>query len=190
MFGLIYQFKRLRIAEVEKEVIQTHTKKLKRLKGNSVNPSQIRLNDGWLVNTTDRTIPDNVKRILQLGPKFVLKTKKTPLKDIVANAEYILRRSKIPEDKKGEARLNIISHLKTGRKKPCVRNDVEKQLEDDLRSTKQFLKENEELLVLCADNGNNKSDYYNKLTVHLEDKKNYKKICHDPTNKIINSKKK
>ena len=114
----------------------------------------IQVNEDWLIITTQRIIPENVKRILQLGPTFAVKSHKIPLKQIVTDVEYVLRNSCVSLSKKGEVRHKFLDILKKLKSCPAVdRNIYEKNLIYDLKATKKFMKDNSEMLVLEADKG-------------------------------------
>ena len=127
----------------------------------------IQVNEDWLINTTQRIIPKNVKRISQLGPKFAVKSHKVPLKQIVTDVEYVLRNSRVSLSKKGEVRHKFTNILKKLKSCPVDRNIYERHLIHDLKATEKFMKDNSEMLVLEADKG--------KVTVIMEkNERNFK----------------
>ena len=101
----------------------------------------------------------------------------------------VLKSTRITEGERGEARHKIINLLRKEKNKPCTRSNLEKQLEEDLRKTKMFLKKNKELLVLEADKGRStvimdREEYREKLLKILQDKENYKKVGRNPTKSL------
>ena len=62
-------------------------------------PMSMESNDGWLINTIQRVIPESVKKILQLGSSFAAKLCKI--------STYMLWNSCVSESEKGKVRLKF-----------------------------------------------------------------------------------
>ena len=133
----------------------------------------------------------NIQKILQLGPSFALKACKAPIKRVITDVEYVLRKSRTSEQKKGEVRHNVINMLKFEKGHPEKRSSIERELFNDVKDTKKFLKNNCDILpiVLEADKGRatvlmSKDTYMEKMKKMLQENSDYERVKDDPTNKL------
>lgn len=154
--------------------------------------------DKWIKNLTNIVLPPNVKSILALGPKFNLPVNNDQIntKLIIASIESQLQRI---EEKSVRMELrnkvcNVISNFKKTRTKNSTLQQI---IKANIVETKNFLKNNPDIIILNADKGNitvvmYKKDYDRKMLEILNDTKTYEKLDRDPTityqnrcNKII-----
>lgn len=135
-------------------------------------------NDKAVINLSNMFIPDNVLKILSLGPKFY------PVNNKI---DYILLASDLTSILENNINANI--------RKPAMRHilDIVKKYKEDkpnnvkqiiinmLAETKEFLNQNKELLVTTADKGNvtvvvTKQFYEHKMSEHLQNPDTYIKM--------------
>ena len=134
----------------------------------------------WLYNFTDVTIPINVIKILQLGPKFCHQFGNIPREKIISDLEYSLSRISSRDETKLETRkrmAGLLSWLQNYIHKKFDCNFISKQ---KFIQTAQFFKTNTQIIVTKADKGNatvllDKADYTRKVLNLLEDTSTYKK---------------
>lgn len=141
---------------------------------------------------TDITIPHDVEYFLSLGPNFITPdhNKNIIIQQTLSNVESSLY--KMDQNIKDEIRSEVVFELQ----KFCKRNNKEDELKNNKSNlifyknkTKAFLKKHQDLVVCKADKGNttvilNKNMYFDKCQELLLDKKTYKILKSDPTNKI------
>lgn len=156
---------------------------------------QFKPNENWLVNKSNKFIPDNIKHFLSMGSKFALKTTLNDINisKLLAEVESIL--TEFPPDKIDEIRskaINIITNYI--HKNKSKKTNIDK---DEL-DTRLFLKSNPDILITKADKGNvtvilDKNDYITKSLELLNDETTYHIINKDTTltierehNKILN----
>ena len=130
----------------------------------------IKHNNEWFTNNTNTNIPNDVQWLLSLGPKYACPTTKTtfPLLDVIAESEECVQTLSNKEDQEN-ARIKLVSliddHLQ--RTNLSIRD---KMIIDTVGRTKQFLKQNKDVLILNADKGGKtvamyKNDYGTKMKV-------------------------
>lgn len=143
-------------------------------------------------NLTHIDIPDEVKTILSLGPKFAppQKNKKCPAIKIISEVEDIFssysNKTQIQEDRTIIAK-SINNHIKTH----TQFNDIEKYLYTAFKHTQNFIREHTDIHIINSDKSNKtvimtKSDYTRKLNTLLEDTNTYQMTIINPTTKINN----
>lgn len=140
-----------------------------------------KLPDKWLVNLSDKTIPNHIQQFLSLGQKFCFPpSQKQETTNITQNiiAEFESRSYLIADDKLDEARGHL-SQLLNKLKTTNYQNS--KNLNQIVSQTKKFIRNNNDILITRADKGNttvilNKSDYIEKTNTLLEDQSVYNKI--------------
>jgi len=76
---------------------------------------KIKVNKKWIINTTDKCIPKEIERLLQMGPKFAIKPQRIPIEPIITDLEYTIRQAKVSDEQKNETRQKIASHLRRTR---------------------------------------------------------------------------
>ncbi|XP_067613386.1 uncharacterized protein [Eurosta solidaginis] len=134
-------------------------------------------------------IPTDIQWLLSLGPKFSLPIASTefPLFKLIADGEDCIQTIQDKEQQEIE-RNNLTTLIRDHLRKPksSVRD---KFVLDTLHSTKKFLKDNKNVLVLNADKGNvtvlmYKDEYEKKLQQMVNDISTYRVLKRDPTNKL------
>lgn len=146
-------------------------------------------NDRWVVNLTDTILPLNVKMILSLGEKFNLPTNNSRIdvKQIIANYEPKLQ--DLGTNDRVELRNKICNAVTNFKKAPNRHSTIDEIIKANIVSTKQFLHQHPELLVLNADKSNvtvvmNKSEYNDKMMTLLNDRATYTILERDISNQI------
>jgi hypothetical protein len=155
---------------------------------NSVNniKNQVELNKKWLVNLCDTVIPPEVQNILQLGPKFNLPStdQQTIINSTICSVEAAIHN--FSEEHQTNTRNSIVNILSNYKHDSTKIPATERHLLNNLRITKQYLKNNPDLRVVSADKGNvtvllSTIEYNKKMTDLLEDKNTYKHMNKDKT---------
>ncbi|XP_034950706.1 uncharacterized protein [Chelonus insularis] len=141
--------------------------------------------DKWIINLSERYIPNHVLHIARLGKKFgvpYMKTNEIPLAQIIAAIE--LEVTNMEEEEKIKTRSSYMH---------AINNYLQKrrQLDDNvlrykLRVAKRFMKKNKDIIFLKADKGNTtvivtKNFYLDKMMSNLKDEKTYKILKYNPT---------
>lgn len=154
----------------------------------SENRANWKIADKWFRNISSKQIPENVKLVLALGPKFNLHT---TVKDI--NVERLLAHVEQLVGKVCENRRNIIRAKVTS----VVTNYMHRYRDQKIGETKlindvkRFLRENEDLLVLKSDKGGvtvimDKDRYDMSMKELLDNTVNFKKLNRNPTLTVQN----
>ena len=146
--------------------------------------------DPWLINLSDTYIPKGVSDILRLGVNFnsqFTSYKKDHIFEIVEDIETNLM--KFPEECHDEIRHKVLSISSKYLKKPSQISDVGKTIVKGLKLTREFTKNNKDLLVINPDKGNitvilKKQNYLEKMKTLLDDSAIYEKIDSDPLPKL------
>lgn len=143
----------------------------------------------WFCNKTTINIPTDIQWLLSLGPKYALPTenKNFPLFQFIADGENCIQT--IKDKEKQEIERNNLTTLIRDHLNKTSTSMRDKFISDTLRSTKKFLKNNKQLLVLNADKGNvtvvmEKAEYDTKMQVLVNDITTYRVLKRDPTNKL------
>lgn len=164
---------------------KTINKKLERLRNtsNSLLQRYINNKNKYLINLSDRQIPKNVSRLLNMGPKMAInqETEKDTLK-LITDVEQCIGMIRNPEHKKQIRAASgkiIKSHI--GRLKNKRESRVHQQIKQDLKQTKKFKKQNKDIIFLEADKTNNmvimnKAEYEQGMNEILNDKTKYQKL--------------
>lgn len=144
-------------------------------------------NTNWLINCTDKQIPEYAQNILSMGHNFNLpyNNQNIPIAKIISSIETCISKEENAEIIRPEVNnilVNFINKKTQEKKKHTI-------FEIDARKTKKFIKDNDDIIVCRADKGNStvimdKKDYLHKAKQLLQDSSTYKKINRDPTNKI------
>ncbi|XP_044757062.1 uncharacterized protein LOC123315438 [Coccinella septempunctata] len=171
---------------------QANIRKINNLKDNSI--PQIKTQEKWIKNLSNKELPNTVKNILSLGSKFSIPTTKEDIdiNRIIADTEYILE--SIPSERKDRQRAkdtNAITHYI--HKSTNENTPTQKWYKD----TKKFLKDNSDFIILNSDKGAvtvvmEERDYDEKMNEILNSR-DFKKLPRDPTqtlqtkcNKFVN----
>jgi len=139
-------------------------------------------------NLTQKIIPEEVESVLKLGPKFCFAPTKIPLQRIITDVEYAISKCKATSEEKQETRIKVANHLRRVCNSEKYHRKRRTQNMDPNERTKQFLQENDDILILKADKGNatvlmDKSEYHQKVLDLLENKNTYMQIS-DPTSRL------
>ncbi|XP_030749952.1 uncharacterized protein LOC115877775 [Sitophilus oryzae] len=148
--------------------------------------SDIRVRDEWLRNISSTVIPDNVVKVLALGPKFNISPNANTIKIPELLSDLELAVSGFDKNKKDIVRGRftnvIVNFLHGDSRKTHI-------LSKQIKETKQFLVEHPELIVTLSDKGNvtvvmDRADYLNLSYGLLNDTKYYKPLPRDPTSTL------
>lgn len=145
----------------------------------------------WFVNLSSREIPKEVRGLLQLRDGFCLPT--ISKKDKVIT-EFIIENNlwKI-QKKRPDVSLNIRNHslpiIQNLLHHNYLRNNIDKDILQALTITKNFIRDNNDILFTRADKGNitvalDKLTYFNKMKGILKDVNTYTIVKRNPINSI------
>lgn len=154
---------------------------------------KIEYNPDWIKNLSQTHIPKEIECILSYGPKFSVHQIKNeiPLTKIILDVEEIIKNNKddtIHNYLRGKFSTIVSNHYhKTNN------NSIDRKkfiLNKAYKSTKQFLRNNPDLIVTSADKGNttiimNKLEYDNKIENHYNNQ-DFRKLHKDPTERLQN----
>lgn len=141
------------------------------------------IQDKWLVNLSQTNLPENVKTILSLGPKFSFKTnyKDIHMGRLVSDLESLL--NLVNAEKRDFYRAKLTSII-TGyvHQNKEIKNPTDKLF----RETECFLKENQNLVVVNSDKGGvtvvlDREQYHQKMMDLLSDANSFVVLSRDPT---------
>ena len=109
--------------------------------------------DPWFVNLTDIQVPDSVQDILRFGKGFsinMINDKSKQIIEIVKDVEANIH--KIPRPNQQDFR-NKVLHLSKGmvEKKSLHINSIDRKFANNLKTTKDFLRKNKDLIRMNAD---------------------------------------
>lgn len=144
----------------------------------------------WAINLTNIPLPNEVKILMGLSPKFSLPHKEIPNKTIlhlIAETEDTLRL--IPGEENSTKRNIIrcrISQLINGHLSHRNLNAQDKFFIHLETTTKKFLKEHKDIIIIPSDKGNKtvfmwRNDYETKMAAIVSDENIYQKITRDNT---------
>ncbi|XP_044755068.1 uncharacterized protein LOC123314022 [Coccinella septempunctata] len=165
------------------KIQKVNLNKIRCLSNESRNKAKIQ--DRWMMNLSNRELPENVKNLLSLGTKFSLPMTKNDVKidELIADVENILLT--VPERRKDTQRARVTN---------VITNFIHKNIEVNspmtrwYHETKVFLKNNEDLIVLNSDKGAvtvimDKAEYEDKIQTLLNSD-DFKLLPRDPTQTI------
>lgn len=164
----------------------TNLRKIQALQ-RKVNKVDYRVQEKWFRNLSQTEVPEEVKTVLALGSKFNVPVNQNDIdiKDLIADVENIS--DEVEEDRRNTLRAktaSIITNYIHKNKNINVTNHIEKLY----RTTRNFLRSNNHLLVLNSDKGSvtvlmDRSDYLERIhsIVNTDD---FKQIPRDPTTTI------
>lgn len=128
---------------------------------------------------TNTTIPDDVKMILSLGPKFAVTQRKNdiPVRNLIADVENVItaiENKDIHNQLRSKTAKIISNHI--FRSKPLTRKQL--VLYKAYTDTRNFLKTNPNIIITEADKGNvtvaiEKDQYNQLLTQHFINKEKF-----------------
>ena len=134
----------------------------------------VNVEDRWIVNLSDVTLPKYVINVLKLGKKFNFNDKvdNKIILEMVKNLEvYLNKHTDLKQCNK--IRSHFLSIISKFQNRVLSNNSTfEKQLKIDIELTKTFIKNNKDLLITKADKGSatviiKKSAYLEKMTTLL-----------------------
>lgn len=182
---LVEYKRRINIAYNKKfhKIKEDNLKKIRNLSRDNI--QYIKTQEKWIKNLSKKPIPKTVQNLLSLGSKFNVPTTKKDVnvKNLIADTEYILQGVQSEQKNIKRARVtNIITnylHKNVDNKNPT---------NEWFRETKEFLKNNDDLVVLNSDKGGttvimDHQIYKEKMKTILHSK-DFKKLSRDPTESI------
>lgn len=148
------------------------------------------INENWITNLTKTHIPDHIKYILSLGPKFSINEMIKPkqIENIITTIETGIEQLNTNDKELIRNKItNILSNCKN--KLLNSHKKIRCKLNYFLKEAKSFLAQHQSLYVLAADKSNKtvileKEEYNKKMLELLNDSSTYKKESHDLTKKI------
>lgn len=143
----------------------------------------LKTEDKWFRNISSKQVPDNVKLVLSLGPKFSLPTtvRDVDIEKLLAHVEQIV--GKIQVNRRNLVRAKVTSIITNHIHKFRDIRNSETRL---INKVKSFLRSNEDLLVLESDKGSvtvvmDKIKYNEGIRDILNKDNSFKKLNRDPT---------
>ena len=137
-----------------------------------------------VINYTNVRIPDNVKSVISLGPKFGLPitNKKTIIPAIIKDIEFFISQQPIPVEDKDTLRADVVNTITNYINKPIQKQPINVLIKE----SRQFFKQNPNIIVSQADKGGMTTvmyadDYKNSMKEMLKADKTYVKLKKDPT---------
>lgn len=147
---------------------------------------EVRVGPNWFKNLTSTTFPDNVAKMLALGPKFCVAPKNLDLdvKRLLSSVEFCI--SKISEAGRDLMRAQAANIITNYFQKNVNCHTVFNSLHHE---TKLFLKNNPDILVTRSDKGGTSvamytSVYEEKMLELLGDPEVYTVLKSDPTSQV------
>lgn len=153
--------------------------------------SSLKFDESAVINLTEIIIPEDVTKLLSLGPKVCVayELNNAPVLKLIADVESYIRRMGVGTEEKDVIR-NEISYISSRYMRKNIHQKYEMTvLKEMLVKTEKFLKENKEICFLQADKGKksvimNRSEYINKVLELLSDDTTYEPMATDPTKKV------
>jgi len=152
------------------------------------------LHDNWFVNLSNKTIPNEVRLLLQLGDRFSLPVMKRDKDKLIVEFIKCIEKNLFKEGESicSTIRNQSIPIIKRMSKKTNNMNSNEKLLLKCLQQTKSFVKDNPDILFTKADKGNatvamDSSEYNNRMIDIFSDSNTYTVIKKDPIKKLSNN---
>ncbi|XP_071653737.1 uncharacterized protein, partial [Temnothorax longispinosus] len=148
----------------------------------------------WVINISNKQIPENILKMLSLGSKFGLPVNQHNkndrakiVLDVIKNfeqANYMLEKEKV-----NEVRCLISNSLHDFIKTNKKFNTIDRYINSQFSICNKFLRDNADLLVTNADKGQttvimNRNDYNLQMNSLLNDSSTYRKLNKDPIKKI------
>ncbi|XP_067630033.1 uncharacterized protein [Eurosta solidaginis] len=177
------------INNLSKKVRNTQIIKYENLREKEKEKYNIRAVPEYFCNTTSLDIPKDTQWLLSLGPKHVLplEKEKFPLFKCIADGENIIQT--VQNKERQEIERNNFTVLIQEYMKKSTHSFLDKFMCETLHSTKKFLKNNKQILILNADKGNvtvamEKNDYTRKMQIIVNNISDYRVLKRDPTTKL------
>lgn len=186
-----YLVKQKQYADIRQaDIRQTHTNKFNELYRTLVEKFDAHTDEKGFINLTSVEVPNDVKWLLSLGPKFTLPHNNDdfPLLDVITDCEDVIKSIQDPKVKDiVRAKIStVVSKFTTNKQRKTTQNTI---LEKIYNNTKHFRKKHENVVILNADKGKStvlmyKDEYHKKVDELLNDRTTYKELDRDPTNKL------
>lgn len=121
---------------------------------------------GWFINLTDTIVPENVRSLLAMRPKFSFKYTRNEFSpfNVISDVENLAK--SIPSEElkpifRGKASTTLSNHI---HKLDSAATPEDKHIPKLFKETKKFMKENKSIVVLKAEKGKttiqmNKDEY-------------------------------
>lgn len=158
--------------------------KINRLKNRSTD--EVKVSSGWFKNLTNVAFPDNVAKMLALGPKFCIAPRVADLnvRRLLSNVEFCI--SKISDSSRDIMRAQAANIITNYFQKNVNCHTVFNGLH---RETKLFLKGNPDIIITKSDKGGTSvamyvGAYEDKMLELLSDPQVYTVLKSDPTNQV------
>ncbi|XP_073827824.1 uncharacterized protein, partial [Musca autumnalis] len=165
---------------------QIHIQKFEKLMEKQRRELNIQINDNWFVNKTNKNIPDNIKWLLSLGPKFALPTTKDnfPLFKYITDGEEIIHTNE-DREKQEDARTNFTTMVENHINK-LKKTSKDAFIIRTVAQTKTFMKSNKDIIILNSDKGNvtvamDNNEYKERMMNLVGDIMTYQRMNKDPT---------
>ena len=151
-----------------------------------------------VLNLTNKTLPTQVTELLQYNPNVAINCEQHfPIVTIISDLEYAIRYSDLGEMSnlvRAQCTNKLMNHkhkISNNNKNKQSITLTQKSLLQNYHFTKEFLRNNKEILLTKSDKGNitvviTRSFYEEKMSLLLSDEKTYKIINGDLTTKLEN----
>jgi len=160
----------------------------------SLNPFKEIDRSKWLVNLSNKKIPDNVLDILSLGDKFSIPVNQNDRKDRINSVVEVAKNleincCKIPNELVDSTRSAVVKALRGFLCKNKHVNHIDRHITSSFNVCQKFLKNNKDILVTKADKGQatvimDMKNYTDKMNLLLQDQSTYSKLKKDPIKKL------
>ncbi|XP_011859448.1 PREDICTED: uncharacterized protein LOC105556944 [Vollenhovia emeryi] len=148
----------------------------------------------WILNISNKHIPNTISEFLSLGSNFGLPYDHTNKHDRLHTVVDVLKNFetncyKLPTNELQSIRGSVATSLHRFLCKTKHQNPLDRYILNQFTACKKYLYNNNDILVTKADKGQvtvimNRQDYINNMTFLLSDKSTYKIIKNDPINKL------
>lgn len=146
--------------------------------------------DKFIFNDTDVELPNEVKNILSLGPKFGIpyESSELPIPIIIKDLEFAIAAQFVDESEKNHIRARTTNIITNHYNKMPHKQQQQREVIKDFHITKKFFKQHPEIVTSNADKGNKtvimyREEYDKKLLEMLSDSSTYEISGRDPTRK-------
>ncbi|XP_037032177.1 uncharacterized protein LOC119071404 [Bradysia coprophila] len=165
--------------------------KFVRLTQTQDHPPDIQVDDSFIKNLTDVEIPQDMRTVLSLGPKFSIEPNTDPIIDLASDVELAIQRE-VPIESQRTARGEAVYSIAKFSKQVKKLTRIDRFLQRAFKKTREFLQQHPNLMVSNSDKGNvtiisNKEDYHRKIEELLSDLEAFTPIETDPTKTVANA---
>lgn len=190
--NILNNFKSRALARYNNCFSNIKNRNIQKIKNISLETSNFKLSthEKFIFNYSKVQLPIEVKRILCAGPKLSVPVnlKQIPIPTIIKDLEYCISNVTINEGEKNELRAKTTNAL-TNYYNRMKNSNQHSEITMDFIKTKQFLHENQNLIISRSDKGNStvimdRDEYLAGMNLLLQDNETYKKLKSDPTNKF------